>query len=261
MTDSDVDAVIITTRHNAHAQQVIECLQAGKHVFVEKPLALRYEELDAIDAVIMQNPGKTLTVGFNRRFSPFILDAQKQLGKSNVPINVIATMNAGFIPQDIWVNDMEVGGGRIIGEACHLIDLITSLTGSLVESVVMNAMGQNPAENTDNATILLKYRNGSTGVINYFANGSKAYSKERVEIYSQNRTIVIDNFRKSTYFGFKSSGMSKTQDKGHQEQFRLFVERLTHGGEPIIPYHEIMNTSRAAIAAVESLKTGAWVSI
>lgn len=261
LTDSDVDAVIITTRHNAHAQQVIECLQAGKHVFVEKPLALRYEELDAIDAVIMQNPGKTLTVGFNRRFSPFILDAQKQLGKSNVPINVIATMNAGFIPQDIWVNDMEVGGGRIIGEACHLIDLITSLTGSLVESVVMNAMGQNPAENTDNATILLKYRNGSTGVINYFANGSKAYSKERVEIYSQNRTIVIDNFRKSTYFGFKSSGMSKTQDKGHQEQFRLFVERLTHGGEPIIPYHEIMNTSRAAIAAVESLKTGAWVSI
>ncbi len=170
-------------------------------------------------------------------------------------------MNAGFIPQDVWVQDMEIGGGRIIGEACHLIDLITSLTGSLVESVVMNAMGNNPSDNTDNATILLKYKNGSTGVINYFANGSKAYSKERIEIYAQNRTIVIDNFRKSKYFGFKSSGMSKTQDKGHQEQFRLLMERIKSGGSPIIPLDEIINTSRAAIAAVESLMTKSWVDV
>lgn len=260
LKDSEVDIVFITTRHNAHASQVIESLNAGKHVFVEKPLALNNKELDDIILTLQKSNG-TLTVGFNRRFSPFIIDAKKQLGISNIPINIVATMNAGFIPQDVWVQDMEIGGGRIIGEACHLIDLITSLTGSLVEGVVMNAMGNNPSDNTDNATILLKYKNGSTGVINYFANGSKAYSKERIEIYAQNRTIVIDNFRKSKYFGFKSSGMSKTQDKGHQEQFRLLMERIKSGGSPIIPLDEIINTSRAAIAAVESLMTKSWVDV
>jgi predicted dehydrogenase len=174
---------------------------------------------------------------------------------------VIATMNAGAIPANHWTQDMQSGGGRIIGEACHYIDLITFLTGSIVESVVMNALGPHTAENTDNAVILLKYQNGSQGVINYFSNGSKAYSKERVEIYSQGRTMVLDNFRKSTYFGFKKSGLQQTQDKGHREQFRLFVERLRNGGPATIPFEEIMNTSRAAIAAVESLKTGSWVSV
>lgn len=260
LQDTEVNAVIITTRHSAHAAQVIESLQAGKHVFVEKPLALNFEDLNEIEKVA-QMSGKVLTVGFNRRFSPFSIDAKKQIGSADVPIHVICTMNAGFIPPEVWVQDMKVGGGRIIGEACHLVDLITFFTGSLVESVVMNAMGTNPAENTDNASVLLKYKNGSTGVINYFSNGSKAYSKERVEIYSQNRTIIIDNFRRSEYYGFKSSGMKKTQDKGHQEQFRLFVQRLQDGGEAIIPFAEIVNTSRAAIAAVESLKTGGWVMV
>ena len=260
LADSEVDAVLITTRHGAHAAQVIEALEAGKHVFVEKPLALNFAELDAVDAAY-QKANKTLTVGFNRRFSPFIVDAKKQIGASNTPINVIATMNAGFIPAEMWVHDMQNGGGRIIGEACHFIDLITFLTGSLVESVVMNALGPNPTENTDNASILLRYKNGSTGVINYFSNGSKAYSKERIEIYSQNRTIVVDNFRKSEYFGFKSSGMKKTQDKGHFDQFRIFVENLKNGGTATIPYEQVMNTSRATIAAVESLKEGRWISV
>ena len=260
LADSEVDAVLITTRHGAHAAQVIEALEAGKHVFVEKPLALNFQELEAVDAAY-QKANKTLTVGFNRRFSPFIVDAKKQIGSSNTPINVVATMNAGFIPAEMWVHDMQSGGGRIIGEACHFIDLITFLTGSLVESVVMNALGPNPAENTDNASILLRYKNGSTGVINYFSNGSKAYSKERIEIYSQNRTIVVDNFRKSEYFGFKSSGMKKTQDKGHFDQFRIFVENLKNGGAATIPYAEVMNTSRATIAAVESLKEGRWIQV
>jgi predicted dehydrogenase/threonine dehydrogenase-like Zn-dependent dehydrogenase len=260
LADSEVDAVLITTRHNAHASMTLEALKAGKHVFVEKPLALTFEELSAIQNVYNQQD-KTLTVGFNRRFSPFITDAKQQLGGGNTPMNIIATMNAGFIPANAWVHDMKVGGGRIIGEACHLIDLMTYLTGSLVESVVMNAMGENPDANTDNASILLKYKNGSTGVINYFANGSKSYSKERFEIYSQNRTMVIDNFRKSEYFGFSKSGKSGSQDKGHQEQFRLFIESLKNGGAAIVPFEEIMNTSKAAIAAVESLKEGKWVNI
>jgi predicted dehydrogenase len=170
-------------------------------------------------------------------------------------------MNAGFIPAEHWVQDMAVGGGRIIGEACHLIDLITYLTDSIVESVVMNAMGTDPDSGTDNASILLKYKNGSNGVINYFANGHKAYSKERIEVYSQGRTIVMDNFRKSKYYGFKSSGMSKSQDKGHYNQFKLFIDNLKKDGSPTIPFDQVMNTSRAAIAAVESLQNGSWVNV
>ena len=170
-------------------------------------------------------------------------------------------MNAGFIPQEMWVQDMEIGGGRIIGEACHLIDLITFLTGSLVESVVMNSMGTNPKENTDNVSILLKYKNGSQGVINYFSNGSKSYSKERVEVYSQNRTMVIDNFRKSKYYGFNSKGLKSSQDKGQGLLFKLFVEGLKSEGNPIIPYQEIMNTSKASVAAIESLKSKTWVRV
>lgn len=260
LSDSEVDAVLITTRHDAHAALVIEALDAGKHVFVEKPLALNQADLDAVEQAYKRN-NQTLTVGFNRRFSPFAQDAKKQLGKADTPINVIATMNAGFIPQDMWVHDMDIGGGRIIGEACHLIDLITYLTGSTVERVVMNAMGNSPEENTDNASILLKYKNGSQGTINYFSNGSKSYSKERVEVYSQNRTIVIDNYRKSKYYGFKSSGFKKSQDKGHFNQFQLFLNNLKNGGSATIPFLEIVNTSQAAIAAVESLKKGCWIEI
>ena len=259
LNDSQVSAILITTRHNAHARLCIEALRAGKHVFVEKPLALNKTELAEIIEIYQQS-GKTLTVGYNRRFSPFAQDIKKQLGNSNPPINVIATINAGEIPVNHWTQDMNIGGGRIIGEACHFIDLITYLSGSLVESVVTNAMGQNPADdNTDNASILLKYKNGSTGAINYFANGNKGYSKERIEVYSQGKTLIIDNFKKSEYYGTKSSGMSGSQDKGHLEQFRLFLERLRSGGEAIIPIEEIINTSKASLAAMESLKTKSWV--
>ena len=260
LQDPDVEAIVITTRHDSHAKLVIQALKSGKHVFVEKPLALNLEELNQVIEVY-QNQDKTLTVGFNRRFSPFIQDAKKQLGQANTPIQVIATMNAGMIPANHWTQDMQTGGGRIIGEACHLIDLISYLTGSNVKRVVMNAMGANPNENTDNATMLLEYENGSSGVINYFANGSKSYSKERVEVYSQGRTIVIDNFVKSSYYGFKASGLSKSQDKGHQAQFKLFIERLQNGGEAIIPFSEIINTSKTAIAAIDSLKSGNWQKI
>lgn len=260
LQDEEVDAVLITTQHHQHAQQVIEALQAGKHIFVEKPLAIRREELNEIIEVYSKC-NQSLSVGFNRRFSPFIQDAKKQLGDDNTPINMIATMNAGYIPEEHWTQDMKVGGGRIIGEACHLIDLMSYLSGSLVEEVVMNALGTNPKENTDNASILLRYKNGAQGVINYFSNGSKRYSKERVEVYSQGRTMIVDNFRKSKYFGFKSKGLSQSQDKGHKKQFELFLANLQKDGSPTISFEEIINTSKTAIAAVESLKTNKWMVI
>ena len=261
--DSQVDAVIITTRHNAHARMCIEALRAGKHVFVEKPLALSLTDINEIIEVYEQS-NKTLTVGFNRRFSPFVQDIKQKLGEINLPINVIININAGEISSNHWTQEMSIGGGRIIGEACHFIDLTTYLSGSLVESVVMNGMGENPQDSTDNATILLKYHNGSTGVINYFSNGNKGYFKERIEVYSQGKIMIIENFKKSKYYGLKSSGISgifKGQDKGHYQQFRLFLERLKNGGESIIPFEEIINTSKASICAVESLKLGAWVKV
>lgn len=260
LQDPEVDAVLITTRHNSHARLCMEALEAGKHVFVEKPLALNHLEINAIETILQRCAG-TLTVGFNRRFSPFAQEAKQLLGTAAGPMHVVATMNAGRIPPSHWTQDLAVGGGRIIGEACHLIDLIAFLTDSPVQAVVTNALGPDPDLATDNASILLRMANGSTGAIHYFANGHKAHSKERVEIHSQGRTVVIDNFRRATYFGFRKSGLSMRQDKGHRAQFALFLERLRSGGAATIPAESLLNTSRAAVAAVESLRTGAWAEV
>lgn len=261
LLDSDVDLVIITTRHNSHASLVIQALNAGKHVFVEKPLALNQNELDSIIDVYRKS-GKTLTVGFNRRFAPLAVQMKKLLGNSDTPMNIIATMNAGYIPSKVWVHDMEVGGGRIIGEACHFIDLISFIAGSNVKSICINAMGTHPSENSDNVSILLKYENGTNAVINYFANGSKSYSKERVEVYHQERTLVMDNWRKLNAYGFKNfNSSSSSQDKGHQNQFELLINSVVNGGDSIISFDQIINTTKASFGAIESLKTGSWVNI
>ena len=261
LKDSEVNMVLITTRHNLHAKMVKETLEAGKSVFVEKPLCLHPEELDEIsEAYKKAGKGVTLTVGYNRRFSPFAVKLKQMIGDG--PKNIIATMNAGFIPPEVWVHDLEVGGGRIIGEACHFIDLCSYLAGSKVTAVCMNAMGENPQENTDNATILLKYENGTNAVINYFANGSKAYQKERIEVFSQERVFILDNWRKLEGFGAKGfSKMKGGMDKGQKDQFRMLNERLQNGGESLIPFESIVNTTKASFACIESLKQKAWVEI
>jgi len=260
LTDPEVDLVMITTKHNAHAAQVIECLQAGKSVFVEKPLALTRAELAAITAEYNKQE-VALSVGFNRRFAPLATKMKAALGNDQTPKNIIATMNAGFIPADVWVHDMQVGGGRILGEACHYIDLCTYFADSKVTAVCMNAMGVNPQENTDNASILLKYKNGTNAVVNYFGNGSKAYSKERIEVYAQERTMVMDNWRKLKMYGFKGGNSSSKQDKGHFTQFEALIKQQKEGGAPIIPFDIIENTTKASFAALESLQTGSWVEI
>jgi predicted dehydrogenase/threonine dehydrogenase-like Zn-dependent dehydrogenase len=261
LSDPSINTVLITTRHNLHASMTIKALSAGKNVFVEKPLALSKEELnDILDAY--QKGGGTLTVGFNRRFSPYAKKMKALLGGDNSPMNVVATMNAGSIPANVWVHDLKIGGGRIVGEACHFIDLISYLTGSRVQEVCMNAMGMSPQLNTDNATILLKYQNGSTGVINYFANGSKAYSKERIEAYSQDRTLVLDNWRTLEGFGFKGfSSMKSRMDKGHDAQFELLVNQILSKGDALIPIQSLVNTTLASFAALESMTNKSWVSV
>ncbi|MEK9612746.1 MAG: bi-domain-containing oxidoreductase [Flavobacteriaceae bacterium] len=261
LNDKDVDLVFVTTQHNMHAKMVIETIKSGKSVFVEKPLALNQDELNSI-IESYNNNNANISVGFNRRFAPLAKKMKSVLGSSTTPINIIATMNAGFIPKEIWVHDIEIGGGRIIGEACHHIDLCLYLIGSKVTEVCMNSMGNNPEENTDNASILLKYENGSTAVINYFSNGNKSYSKERVEVYSQERTLIMDNWRTLKGYGFKDFSSSKSsQNKGHFNQFQELMTQQKNGGEPIISFEDIVNTTKASFAAINSLKERTWISI
>ena len=260
LQDSEVSLVLVATRHDAHARIILDGLNAGKHIFVEKPLCLNESELIDIIKVYKQKEKLSLIVGFNRRFSPFAVKMKQLLGSS--PMNIVATMNAGFIPLEVWVHDLQIGGGRIIGEACHFIDLCSYLAGSQVVSVCMNAMGTNPEENTDNASILLKYENGTNAVINYFANGNKSYSKERIEVYSQERTLILDNWKELKGYGFKGfSKMKSRQDKGHKTQFALLNECIQNGGEALIPFDSIVNTTQASFACIKSLKTKTWIEI
>lgn len=259
LDDENVDLIMITTRHNLHAEMVIKALNKGKHVFVEKPLALNNEELKAIEESYKNNNG-SLMIGFNRRFSPHIQKIKSLL--CDAPMNIVATMNAGNILPDVWVHDMLIGGGRIVGEACHYLDLMIFLSGSKIKSVCMNAMGGNPSENTDNASILVKMENGSSGVVNYFANGAKSYSKERVEVFSQEKVLIMDNFIKTSGYGVKGFSKLITKlDKGHKTQFAQIIEKLNKGSVQLIPYEELINVTKASFAAIESMKKGAWITV
>ncbi len=252
LSDSSVQAVVLTTQHNLHATQTIQALQAGKHVFVEKPLVLTEDELQN---TISEKAKTSLSVmvGFNRRFASLSQKAKKLLGNSSEPINVVITANAGFIPANHWTQNPAVGGGRIIGEACHFIDLVQFFAGSPIVEVTATAMGLHTAQNADNVSILLKCQNGSQGVVNYFSNGHKSYSKERIELYSQGRTLILDNFRKLDGFGFKGfSSTSGRQDKGHQNQFEQYIQFLKTGGQPPISFAEIVNSTQASFAAIHS---------
>jgi predicted dehydrogenase/threonine dehydrogenase-like Zn-dependent dehydrogenase len=264
LADEEVKHVVITTQHNIHAGMTIQALNAGKDVFVEKPLALKKEELSEIIDAQKRNT-KSVVVGFNRRFSPHVQKMKELLGDKPSPMNVIATMNAGFIPPEVWVHDMNAGGGRILGEACHYIDLISYITGSKVVEVTMNALGTDPAINTDNASIHLRYENGSLGVINYFSNGHKSYAKERVEVYYQSKNLILDNFRRLDGFGFKSGLSSKIlktkQDKGHFTQFKLINDQWLNNSSPIIPFDEIINTTEASFAAIDSLLANSSIKL
>ncbi len=256
LRDPEVKAIIITTQHNLHASMVIQALEAGKHVFVEKPLVITEGELAQVKEAY-ERENATIMVGFNRRFSPFIAKARQLLGTEPGLMNITITANAGFIPATHWTQNMAIGGGRIIGEACHFIDLVTYLAGSPVTEVMANALGTQPAQQADNVSILLKCANGSHGVVNYFSNGHKSYPKERIEVYSQGRVLVLDNFRKLEGFGFKGfSTMRGGQDKGHQAQFAQYLEALKTGTPPPISFDQIVNTTAASFAAIKSFLSG-----
>ena len=260
--DSDINTVFVTTRHNSHARFVMEALEAGKHVFVEKPLCMNRDELSKIETLynskfkIQNSKLPLLMVGYNRRFSPHTIKIKELLAGRAEPLCMNMTVNAGIIPQDHWIHDPEVGGGRIVGEGCHFIDLMVSLTGSMVQSVSACMAGEGFAVRTDKMSIVLGFADGSVGTVNYFANGSKSYPKEMLEVFSEGRVLRMENFRITLGYGFKGFKRFRTlrQDKGHNAEVAAFVERIAGGGEALIPFEQLANTTAASFAAVGSAR-------
>jgi predicted dehydrogenase/threonine dehydrogenase-like Zn-dependent dehydrogenase len=245
LADADVNTLVITTRHDSHARLVCEALRAGKHVFVEKPLALRLDELAEIEAAHGEGQAM-LMVGFNRRFAPQVRKIKALLGAVAGPKTFVMTVNAGAIPADHWTQDAEVGGGRIVGEACHFIDLLRFLAD--VPIAESRRMDMDSATH-DTVTLQLRFADGSMGTVHYFANGSKAFPKERLEVFAGGRVLQLDNFRRLTGFGWP--GFSKMnlwrQDKGQKACAQAFVDAIEAGAAPPIPLEEIMEVSRLSI--------------
>ncbi|MFC1761269.1 bi-domain-containing oxidoreductase [Planctomycetota bacterium] len=257
LDDKQVDAVFVVTGHHTHARFICEVLEAGKHVFVEKPLAMNESELQQVESAVSKNPSKILMVGFNRRFSPHLLKIQELLAGRGGPLCMNMTVNAGEIPADHWVQDPERGGGRIIGEGCHFMDLLSYVADSPVKSVSAFMVGEGPAVRGDKMSIIMELADGSVGTVNYFANGAKSYPKEMLEIFSDGRVLRMENFRITRGFEFKGFKRFKTarQDKGHAAEMAAFVQRVKEGGEPLIPFTQLANITRASFAAVESART------
>lgn len=259
---ADVDVVFIATQHDQHARQVIKALKAGKHVFVEKPLALTVEELVEIEAALeaCSDPRPLLMVGFNRRFSPAARSVRDFFAKVPEPLTVSVRFNAGSIPKNHWTQVDEVGGGRIIGEACHAIDLATYLTGSLPVRVLAESIGGPDAPNItdDQCFMILRHANGSVSSIGYLAGGDKAFPKERVEVFGGGRVAVIDDFREVQLCsrGKINRQRSRSQDKGHGAEIRAFADALLQGSVSPISWEELRSVSLAALLAVQSIREG-----
>lgn len=249
LDDPAINTVFITTRHNAHAKQVLAALEAGKHVFVEKPLCLTLDELNAIRDAAKMRPAQLLMLGFNRRFSPHILAVKRELLGASGPKSLVFTANAGAIPANHWLQNPQVGGGRIVGEACHYIDLLRHLVGAPIVESKINYLGGEAGERHDTASIQLVFADGSVGTVHYFANGDKGYPKERMEVFAGGRVIVVDNFRKTTGYGTRRSKLCSgwRQDKGHAAEVAAFLDAITDGRPAPIPLAEILEISRVAI--------------
>ncbi len=253
INDVDSHAVIITTRHNTHYNLVAEALEFNKHVLVEKPLCIYEEELDSIAELVKKSCG-SLTVGYNRRFSPSARLLKEHLSKISEPIQVLITMNAGIIPKEHWTQNREIGGGRIIGEACHAIDLAAYLSGGIASEVFATDLG-NQGLLSDNVSIFIKYDNGSKATIQYLSSGSKDYPKERIEVHVANTTSIIDNFKSLQIFGSSFKTWSGSQDKGHKEQYRQWLKFIDEGGKQAISIESLINTSRVSFAVLKSIQT------
>lgn len=259
---SEVNTLAIVTQHNSHADFVAAGLAAGKHIFVEKPLAITCEGLkhveEAYSAAQAKGSAPRLMVGFNRRFAPQIQKMKALLDSVKAPKSFIMTMNAGAIPADHWTQDLEIGGGRIIGEACHFIDLMRFLTSAEITSVQARCIGSADGVDVreDKASITLGFADGSLGTVHYFANGSGSFPKERIEVFAAGRVLQLDNFRKLRGFGwpgFKKMNLWQ-QDKGQKACAAAFLESIEKGLPCPISPDEVFEVARVSIEAAEQLR-------
>lgn len=258
LKDEYINTLVISSTHDHHARQVVAGLSNKKHVFVEKPLALKISELDQIEkSYKIDSNNKILMVGFNRRFSPHIVKMKQLLLSSKEPKNIIMTVNAGAVAADHWLQDEHVGGGRIIGEACHFIDLMYFLIGGKVTKHSATMIGESNSTEirNDKTTIVLSFEDGSVGTIHYLANGGKAFQKERIEVFTNNAVLQLNNFRELRGYGWKGFKRFKTitQNKGQKECVAAFVDSIKNGYDSPIPIQEILEVSRLAINISDSL--------
>jgi predicted dehydrogenase len=269
MADPQVNTIAILTRHHLHAAQVLAGLAARKHIFCEKPLALNEAELTAIAEALqgfadLGEPAPLLMVGFNRRFAPLAVELAAFISERKEPLVAHYRVNAGYIPSNHWVHDPIQGGGRIIGEGCHFIDFLTFLVGQPPASVHGFTLPDAGRYQGDNAVLSFTFPDGSVGTISYLANGDKAFSKERLEVFTGGRVAVLDDFRSLEMINNVKRTRRSTplrQDKGHRAEWEAFAAVITSGGLPPIPYKDIFGVTRASFAAVESLRTGETVKI
>ncbi len=261
LDDPTINTVFIATRHDSHGDYVQQALQAGKHVFVEKPVCLSMEQLlDIRETHAGLSEPRQLMVGFNRRFAPHAQQLKQRLGAG--PLAATYRVNAGAIPGDSWIQDPDIGGGRIVGEGCHFIDLLTFLTGSQPATVYARAI-PDPHHFNDSVSIQIEFHNGSIGTVHYFANGHKSMPKESVEVFQGGQAFQLDDYRSLHEYRVAKPTRHKStsQDKGQARMVASFLESVAQGGESTIPAEEIFAVHAACFAALESLKTGLPVKI
>lgn len=251
--DPSVDTVVVATRHDSHADWTARALESGRHVFVEKPLAITIAELDRVAASASASKG-LLCVGFNRRFAPLIRQAKDALATRRGPLVAMQTINAGKIPSEHWTQQRDAGGGRVVGEACHFIDLARFLVGAEIRDLEVATARSATGRRLEDITLLqLQFEDGSIATIQYLSNGHPSYPKERVELFFDGRVIQIDNYRRWRAWG--RGGMRlprpwpRSQDKGHEALAQAFVQAVRTGGAPPIPESELLEVSRWAIVA------------
>ncbi|HEX8200494.1 MAG TPA: Gfo/Idh/MocA family oxidoreductase, partial [Isosphaeraceae bacterium] len=267
LDDPEIDVVFLATRHHQHAGLLLEALRRGKHAFVEKPLALRPDELEEIETFLAQAGGAApcWTVGFNRRFSPAAAAVRAHFADAEEPLTAVYRFNAGDLPADHWAQDPEVGGGRIIGEACHGVDLLTFLLGSPPVRVHAEAVAPGAALRVagDRCVLTLRHAHGGVSTLLYTAGGDRSFGKERVELFGAGRVGVIDDFRRVELYRGDRRRARKWggQPKGHREEIAAFLAAVRAGAPGPIPAADLLATTRATFAAVESIRTGRPVDV
>lgn len=256
LNDPEINTVLILTRHDSHADLAVRALQAGKHVFVEKPLALNSEQLSVISNQLSVSSEQLLMVGFNRRFAPLAKSLSSFILPRTEPLYAHYRINAGYIPLNHWTHDPEQGGGRIIGEGCHFIDFLTFLAGSAPVSVSAATLPNGGKYREDNVSMTFTFADGSVGVVDYLANGDKSFPKERAEVFCGGQIAVLDDFRilQTTKDGKKKESKLASQDKGHFNEMQALVSAI-RGGQPPIPYEQLIGVTKASFAAVEALRS------